>query len=169
MLATDENAIETALGEAPIDPATVAEIDADQLLQRFIRAMLFAKLRAEEAGDLERAIKARKQRYQGREELLRRELMEVMQALARKSFVAVEGTASVRTLPNSVLITDLEAIPGDYVDVTERVVTERKPRREAMLEDLQQGVVIEGAVLAPGGVSLTFRRQRAAPEAAQED
>jgi Siphovirus Gp157 len=168
MLAGDEAALQSALNPAGYNAETQENLDADQLLQRIVTAMLFAALRVAEAGEVETLLKARKQRYAHREEILRRTLLEVMTALARRSFAALEGTVSLRTVSDSILVTDLDAIPPEYVDKrTETIIT---PRKGAILDDLKQGVVIPGAVLSNGGLTISFRRQRprgAEPQAAE--
>jgi Siphovirus Gp157 len=162
MLEDDEAAINTALRGTEPDAATAENLDADQLLRRIVTAMVFAGARVAEAGDLEAALKARKQRYAKREETLRTTLYEIMRALSRVRFPAPEGTASIRAVADTVLITDLEALPPEYVDT--RTETIRTPRKAVILSDLLEGVVIAGAVLSPGGTTLAFRAQRATAE-----
>ena len=158
MLASDEATVSVALTEAEREQA---QADVDTVLKRITSAMLFASLRETEADELSKAMQARKVRYKERGEMLRRELLDILLLLGRPRFVATEGTVSVRSIPGSVVITDAELIPDQYM--VEKIV--RTPDKRALEADLAEGVVIDGATLSNGGYGLTFRRQRGAGEA----
>jgi hypothetical protein len=160
-LQADEGAIASALDSDPF------LLPPDELLRRIVRALNFAVLRKAEATELVGMMQAREMRYERRALALRTELFEVMVALNRQSFPAPEGTVSLRAGKESVLITDEDAIPDEYMITS----TTRAPDRKAILADLREGVVIDGAALSNGAPSLVFRRQRsiaadAAPVAA---
>jgi Siphovirus Gp157 len=152
-LAEDEAAIATALGSDPF------HLHPDELLRRIVRALTFAQLREIEARELVGGLKARQARYQRRAEALRTELFEVMVALNKQSFSAPNGTISMRSGVQSVVITDEGSIPDQYMIVT------RSPDRKAILSDLREGVVIEGCAITNGAPSLQFRRQRSVTQA----
>lgn len=152
MLASDEMMVSTG---TDLD---LANVNVDQVLRRLVTAMLFASLRETEAKDLAKAMQARAARYERRNELLRAELLNILLVLERRVFVATEGTVTVKRVAGSVVITDEEALPDDYVN--KKIV--RTPDRRALHADLVEGVVIAGASLSNGGFSLTFRRQRGA-------
>ena len=141
-LAADEQAIAAALDA---DPNTVTP---DELLGRIVRAITFAESREDESKAFVAAMRARQQRYAKRAEYLREELLQIMDALERKSFVAPFATASVRAGTASVL-------PEEYIR------TRREPDRTKLLEDLKVGVVIEGAMLSNGAPTIALRRPRA--------
>jgi len=148
-LAADEQAIAAALDA---DPNTVTP---DELLGRIVRAITFAESREDESKAFVAAMRARQQRYAKRAEYLREELLQIMDALERKSFVAPFATASVRAGTASVLILDEQALPEEYIR------TRREPDRTKLLEDLKVGVVIEGAMLSNGAPTIALRRPRA--------
>ena len=155
MLASDEAMV-------TVEMTTEAELDVDTVLKRIVTAMLFASLRETEAGKQEKAMQARKARYKTRKELLRRELLDILLETKRRRFVAPEGTVGTKRIPGSVVITDEELIPDEYV--TEKVV--RTPNKEALHADLAEGVVIAGAAMSNGGWGLTWRPQRGADDTA---
>lgn len=137
------------------------EADVDTVLRRIVRAMLYASLREAEAGELQKALHARKLRYETRGEMLRRELLDILTVLRRDRFVAPEGTISLRALGQSVVILDAEAVPDEYVTIH----TSRVPDKRKIYADLVEGVVIDGCALSNGGLGLTFRRPRGAGDA----
>jgi len=140
---------------------SAAGLDVDAVLTRIISAMLFAALRAAEADELAKTFRARKARYEKREDMLRRELLDLLLVLDRPKFVSPLGTISTRRIPASLLILDAEAIPKEYL--TETVVT--TPNRKAIEADLAEGVVIAGAAMSNGGVGLTYLAPRAKRDA----
>ena len=138
------------------------ETDVDTILRRMVRAMLYASLREAEAAELEKSMQARKLSYKARGELLRRDLLDILVVTQRNSFVAPEGTLSLRALQRTVIITDEQAVPDEYVDIN--IV--RVLNKHDIYDDLSEGVVIPGAELSNGGQTLAFRRQRATAAAA---
>lgn len=169
-LATDKTLVsdETVVNLGADDPLIATEADVEAVLRRTIRAMLYARLRAREADELATVLQSRKARYEQRRKLLRETLLDMLLALQRQSFQAPEGTASLRAVAASVVITDLDALPNIYV--TEEITTRRVPDKKALHADLIEGVVIEGAVLSNSGVTLAFHPARGAgAEAVREE
>ena len=150
-LATDEQVLALAFD---IDPNICPP---DEILRRMVAAIVFAELREREAAQLAADMKAREQRYAQRAMAMRVELADIMLALERSSFAGSPfGTTSLVNGPQSVLITDDKAIPGEYVEVR----TERHIKKAELLDDLKQGVLVAGAVLSNGGVSVRITKPR---------
>jgi hypothetical protein len=141
------------------DDGIADTVDAvDAVLRRLGRAILFAGLRAEEAETLKKAMAFREKRYDARADMLRYTLLDILLLTNRRSFLAPEGTFFVRNVAASVVITDAAALADEYV--TETTETVRKPNTAAIKADLDEGVVIDGAVLSNPGHGLTFRAAR---------
>lgn len=144
-LADDENAISNALGADP------GAMHPDDLIRRIVRAIAFATMRRVEAKRMTGTYRARDQRYAKRLTALRGELLDLMQILRYPRFMALEGTVSVaRGAPSSV-ITDEQAIPMQYVTM------KRVLNLQAILDDLKQGVLIEGAYLSNAAPKLVIK------------
>lgn len=158
-LEDDENAINAALGADP------RVISIDELLNRIVRALTFATLRYNEARELVGMMRAREQRYAARISALRTELLGVMEAVRRKKHISQWGTASVIAGRQSVLIMDESALPPEYVTVQ----TIRTPDRGALLADLREGVVIDGAALSNGAPTVMVRRPKGVADPDMED
>jgi Siphovirus Gp157 len=148
-LADDENAILAALNA---DPNAIAP---DDLLRRIVRALTFARLRTDESQQLAAMMQARKTRYARRVETLRAELFDLMQIFERVTFRAPEGTVSIKAGAPGLEVTDQDKLPDEYMVVT------RAPNLRLILDDLKQGVVIDGAMLTNGPPTLAIRRSRA--------
>jgi hypothetical protein len=143
-LADDENAIRAALGADP------GAMHPDDLIRRIVRAIAFATMRTAEAKAFAGTYRARQARYAKRLAALRSELLDLMQILRYPRFMALEGTVSVARGSPSALITDEQAIPAQYVKMI------RELNRRAILDDLKQGVVIEGAFLSNAAPKLVI-------------
>lgn len=161
-LATDEEVLALALEADP------TALPPEELLRRFVAAIVFAEARKAEAKTIAESLRAREQRYASRAMVLRSELLEVMQALERSSFAAPYGTVSVKRGVPSVFITDEQALPDKYV----RVVTTRKPDKHALLaalKALQPDAMIPGAVLSNAMPVLAISSDKARDPEAMED
>jgi hypothetical protein len=152
---TDEGAIMAALDADP------TALSPDQLLGRVCRALTVCLLRVDESEELAAIMHARQLRYVARAATLRTEAYQLMQIFEKRVFHAPEGTFSFRKGTDSALITDEGLIPDEYWEV----VQVRKLDRAKLLEDLADGLVIEGAALSNGAPTLAFRRNRKAGEA----
>jgi hypothetical protein len=159
MLVSDETVV-----SVEIPDIEHTEADVEKIVRRMIRAMLYASLRETEAAEIEKAIKARKLRYKTRGEILRRELFDILTITQRNSVVMPEGTLGLRAIPPSVVILDADVIPDEYMTET----TTRTPDKRALKADLDEGVVIAGAVMSNGGTGLAWYPARA-PAATDDD
>ena len=83
---------------------------------------------------------------------IRELLMTLMRASERQKHKGAYGTLSVGSNPQSVIITDKDKLPAEYIK------TESKPIKSEIKKALQGGAVIEGASLSNGGEKLTIRR-----------
>jgi hypothetical protein len=149
-LVTDEAVLQAVFAADP------AVLSPQELLERATRAKAFARSRADEARNFMLAMRARRQRYLAREAKCDELLLEMLHALDRRSFSSPYGTVSVRTVSPSVVILDPEMLPAEYVRV------KHEPDKAKLLDDLKVGVVIPGAVLSNGGITLALRRDTAA-------
>ena len=136
-LATDENAIRDAIGNEP------GVVHPDELIRRAARALIFAQLRAEEAGAVAASATLRKRRYVSRAEALRTLIFDLMDILNYPKFMTPYGTITLkRSGAQSVLVTDEDQIPDGYFNTT------RTLDKRLLLADLKVGVVVDGAVLS---------------------
>lgn len=136
-LASDE-AILMAMFEA--DPNILSP---DDLLKRFVAAIYFSEARAAEAKATAAALANREKRYTRRADLMRLELLEVLQALQRTTFSGSPfGTVSVGHSAVGTVVHNEAKIPEEYFDTT------RTLSRARLLADMKVGVVVEGAELS---------------------
>lgn len=145
----DEAAIVAAL-------ETTGETTPDVLLDRLMQALTFAELRSTEAAWLIAEAQSRKHRYDRRVAMLRETVTEMLLAIERKTISTPYGTATVRAGVDRAMVLDVNMLPPGYV--TTEVV--KHPDLRALKEDLQQGVIIPGAILSNGAPSLQVRRDK---------
>jgi hypothetical protein len=150
---------ELTADEQPIATAIYADpnvLPPDELLRRMVVAIVFAESREDEAKRFADAMTARRKRYAARAMALRTELLDIMEALERKSFAGSPfATVSVRAGVPSPMVLDEGQIPDEYFE-TVRVLDKRK-----LWEDLKQGVVVDGAVLGNAMPVLALRFSKA--------
>lgn len=151
-LVDDEDAIREVLAADP------EAIDPDDILRRLVWAITLAELRAGAAAAMAKINNAVRQRYLDRAQGMRGELLAVLEALRRQNFSTPYGTAYLQTVAASPVITDIDALPDAYVIKT--VV--KSPDRKALLNDLSEGLVIDGAVLSNPSTTVGIRRPRSA-------
>jgi hypothetical protein len=113
-----------------------------------------------EAEDLERAAKeraaataARAKRFGARADELRGVAFAALDALGKTRLVAGDLTVSLRAGRQTAVVTDEEKIPDEYFDV-EFI---RKLNKKRLNEDVEAGVVVEGAVLGNARPVLTIK------------
>jgi hypothetical protein len=158
-LATDEAVLARAFEVEPM------MMHPDVMLRRMVEAIKFAEARAGEAKRFANIMKARADRYEAREGVLRHTLLDMMMALERDNFAGSPyGTASVRAGQRSALILDEAEIPDEYFRV-KRTLDKRE-----LLDDLRQGVVVPGAVLSNAAPTLVITSgARTMPAAGAEE
>lgn len=123
------------------EPEQVAE-DIDALLAGVLRAAVEAADMADAARQRADALKARSDRYKVRAETLRAAAFAAMDATGQRRVELPDLTASIRTPPPRVLITDEAAIPPD---MTRTVTT---PDKTAIAAALKRGDAVPGAELS---------------------
>jgi hypothetical protein len=144
-LADDEEVIRSALADAEITHPEV-------LLDRAIDALVWTERREVEADDLRREVIARRDRYRARSETIRGVIEELLTELQLKSRRAKWGTANMAAGRPSLVLTDEELVPDQYFR------TERTLMRTPLIDDLEQGVVVPGAVLSNARPTLRIRK-----------
>ena len=129
--------------------------NAEQNIEALLRAVINAALEnegiAEAVKERIELLKFRQDRYKRRAEALRGTAFAMMDALGLSKFSMPEFTASVGKPRGGLLITDEAQIPDEYMRV------KREPDKARILEDLQNGVEITGAVVANGVPTFTVR------------
>lgn len=136
-LASDEQVL-SSMQDA--DPTVLSP---DDLLRRFIAAIVFAEGREAEAKAFAAQMMARSKRYGNRAVAMRAGLLEVMQALERKSFSGSPfGTAFVQRGRPSAVVLDVGLIPDRFWKTT------RELTRRELTTALNDGEVIDGATLS---------------------
>jgi hypothetical protein len=144
-LIADEAVIAAAL--------TAAEAqDPRDLLDRLIDAAVWTRLRAEEADALADDMTARRDRYAQRLDWLKQTIEALMTELDIPKRRASLGQTYFGGATQSVVITDEQALADEYVRIT------REPNKTAIRADLDQGVVVEGAVLSNPHRPLVVRK-----------
>lgn len=122
-----------------------------EFLRRLERARREAEANAEATKSILQDLKARRYRFERREEALRGLALKLLfAAQAEKPVVFPEATYSMRNVPPSVVITDEDALPDAACKF------KREPDRTAIKDMLQIGPV-EGACMSNGSKSLTVR------------
>lgn len=146
-LVLDELVITAALVAADIT-------NPDVLLERLIDAAVWCDRRADEAEELRKNMIARRDRYRARLETMRATILNLMSALEKSSHRAKLGLAVMSMSRPGVLVTDADKLAPEYV----RVTVTREPDKTAIRADLDQGVVVEGAVMSNAVPVLTIRK-----------
>jgi hypothetical protein len=144
-LAEDEAEI-----RAQLDAADITHPDI--LLARLIDAAVWADRRETEADDIRREVTARRDRYRARQSNIRVIIAQLLDALEIKSHRARYGAASLAPGPVSVLLTDAELVPDEYVRIERHI--QWTPIRAA----IEAGAEVPGAVLSNPGPVLRIRK-----------
>lgn len=142
-LAADENAIADALGETTDDLSTA--------LRAAVRGAIAAEQRVREAKAMIDRLAARKQRYERRAETLRGAIFAAMDVLGHRRIEEADFLVTLKAGRAGLYISDEAAIPAEYK------VTTTTLDRAALMADLNEGVVIDGAGLGNVSVVLTIR------------
>lgn len=142
-LAHDEAALSRLIGPE--------EGDVRDVLARVLRAARHAEAMADAAKEQIADMKGRQDRYKRRSEQLRATGFAILDALGEARFETGDLTASIRAGVPSLILDETAELPDQYVRIT------RSPDRAAIIADLRQGVVIDGAVLSNGIATLSIR------------
>lgn len=141
----DEEVIRSALDEADVT-------HPDVLLDRTIDALIWIERRAAEAEELRKEVVARRDRYRARAATVRQIIEDLLTALDMKARRAKWGAASMAMGQASLVVTDEGLIPDEYFR------TERTLMRTPLADDLEQGVIVPGAVLSNPAPVLRIRK-----------
>jgi hypothetical protein len=144
-LILDENVIAAALLKADAK-------DPRAGLAALIDASVWAQRRAEEARTLAAEQTERARRYERHDQRFRDLINGIMAATELRKAAGRWARAAIVRAPPSVLVTDEQLIPSEYIKI------ERSVRKLDLLADLKVGVVVDGAVLSNGGETLRIAR-----------
>ena len=139
----DQAALDDLLGDA--------EGDVEDVLARLLRAARDAKAMAEASAGLIEDMRARKERYQRRNEAFRSTAFSILDALGRSKVELPDITASIRAGQPSVQITNEDEIPDLYVELV------RKIDRQTIASVLKSGGEVPGAVLSNSLPTISLR------------
>ena len=144
-LADDEEIIAAALADAEIT-------DPHILLERAIDAVVWCERREIEADDLRRDMTARRDRYRARAVAIRDLIEKLLNALETTKHRAKFGSVSLGAGPQSVLLTDAQLVPDEYVR------TERHILLSLIRDAIDAGKEVPGAVLSNPAPVLRIRK-----------
>lgn len=146
-LADDEEGISRELADADITHPEV-------LLERAIDAAVWCELREVEADNLRREMVQRRDRYRARAEQVRDIIEKLLAALKKTKHRAKLASASLGLGPPSVVLTDAELVPDEFVR------TERTILLTPIHEAIDAGKHVPGAVLSNPAPVLRIIRRR---------
>lgn len=144
-LAHDEAALTALLGHE--------EGDVREILGRLLHATQHASAMADAADAMLDHLKARRDRYRAREQAMRGTMFAILEAMDERRFELPHGTLSIKAGTSSVVITDEAALSDRFVEV----VTTRKPLKAEIKTALNDGEVVDGAMMSNGFPTLTVR------------
>lgn len=125
-----------------METAALAETEGvKDLVVRLIRASQQADVRYKVSDNMATDLEIRARRYQKRRDRFRQTALDIMQIMGETRMEQPDFTVSVRKGQQKAVVTG--AVPDEYYDV----VTERKVNNARLLDDLKEGVVIDGATL----------------------
>ena len=130
---------------------TEAETDVFAMLRAVVLAVQENEALAGAVAERIKSLTERKDRFTRRAESLRGTALAMMDALDIQKRQEPEFTISIGKPRAGLLITDEAAIPEEYTRI------KREPDKKRILEDLQQGVVITGAMVANDVPTITIR------------
>jgi hypothetical protein len=120
------------------------DVHPRERLQRLIDAVILTDRRTAQADALRKHYTERKARYERRAAAMREQIVDLLAVLEMPACEADEGTAAMRRNPPSVVITDLEALPKEFV----RVETIKTPLKNELSPVLKAGMPVPGAELS---------------------
>lgn len=150
-LAIDEQVIVDAL---QVTSAT----DPRNLVRSAVDALAWIILRKNEAEELRRDAVERRDRYAAREEWLRGQIIDLMQALSMSICRAPMGVASVaHGGRDSVIVPDLEALENAHPEYVKVTIT-KEARKAEIHQDIKAGKAVVGAYVSNSGPVLQLRK-----------
>lgn len=127
------------------------EADTDDIADRLLACASDAGAMAEAIKAQEADLKARRARYEAREEAFRKQMLLLLDAMGMKKLERPRGTISRRAGGVSCIITDEAAIPSQLCKVVST------PDKAAIKAQLQAGETVPGAALVTGDDGVTVR------------
>lgn len=128
-------------------------VDVNAVITRLAHAALDAKADAAAATERIADLAQRRDRFRRHEAMCRATLLQVLQALDLRSFKDPEFGLSLRDGAPRVVVTDLDALPAEYVQITATATPDLSMIRAA----LQRGGTVAGAVLSNASPVLMVR------------
>lgn len=133
---------------AALEPEQETVEDA---IRSTIASAIAADAMATQATEILARVTTRRDRYRGRSERLRSAAFAAMDAIGAGKMEWPEMTLSIGAGRQSAVVFDADALPDEYV------VTERKPKKDAITNALKAGREVPGAELRNGMPTLTVR------------
>lgn len=127
--------------------------DVDTLITRLVRAIGEADGNADAAEERMRALGARMARFRRQREEYRATLFAILDAMGLAKVRHAEYTIAITQPKPGVVITDLAALPDDFVRIT------KAPDKTAIGAALASGAVVPGAEMANGLPTITIRNK----------
>lgn len=144
VIGDDEQAAEDFLeGETGLKEAIAAALDMIGEWETFSGAL---EIRIKE-------MQARKHRFETRIEATRAAIAAAMGRVDLTKMTFPEATLSFKTTPPKVIVTNEVEIPSKFW-----VAQAPKLDKKALLDELKDGAVIDGATLSNGGATISIRR-----------
>jgi hypothetical protein len=125
--------------------------DVERAILMLARASRHARAMSDACTEMAKETAARADRLGKRADWMRRMILSAMDTLGRARIEAPDMTVSVRPGRPAVIITDEAALAAEYWRVT------REPKKTAIREDIEQGVIVAGAELANGAPTVVIK------------
>jgi hypothetical protein len=125
--------------------------EASDIIAALVRAIDEAETAMEGVASRMQALATRQKRHRAKIDTMRGLLLTVMEAAGQTKWRHPEFTVTVSNGRPGVLITDEAVLPEWFVEV------ERKPKKDAIKRDLEQGLSVPGAELSNGFPTITVR------------
>jgi len=125
--------------------------DVHALIAELLRDVVSAEDMSAQAKTRAAVMRGRATRFDIKAERLRGVIMSMMDILDQKTLKLPDLTATIREGKPRVVITDLDALPAEYVKI------ERTPIKTEIAVDIKLGVVIPGAEMSNSMPSLQIR------------
>lgn len=129
------------------------ETDLKEVVSRILQAAGEVSAHVDGLNRYIEQVEQRRDRKKASVSAMRSLVLRLMATAKLDKLPLAEGTVSVRPGSKSVSITDLDAIPQGYF----RVVTEKRPDKEAIRKSIEAGEFIPGAAIVVGENTLTVR------------
>ena len=123
----------------------------DRIMDRLLSDMRDNETLAEASSQRIGKIRARQTRLTHRAQFLRGLMHRLLTLTGLKSVALAEAKISVVNSPEKVIITDENAIPDEFMEIT------REPNKTAIKNAIKSGQIIPGATMSNGGTTISVR------------